>query len=56
MFDEEVFERKLRALATGFKKRFGSLLEYDVEEELGRFKKYREDLRVRPLKAEELDG
>ena len=32
MFHEETFERKLRVLATGFKKRFGDLLEYDVEE------------------------
>ncbi|KAI9891875.1 MAG: hypothetical protein M1814_002260 [Vezdaea aestivalis] len=41
MFDEIVFERKLRALADGYKKRFGELLKYDVEEELGRFKDYR---------------
>lgn len=32
MFHEETFERKLRVLAAGFKKRFGDLLEYDVEE------------------------
>ena len=32
MFNEETFERKLRVLAAGFKKRFGDLLEYDVEE------------------------
>ncbi|RYP74880.1 hypothetical protein DL771_002801 [Monosporascus sp. 5C6A] len=44
MFNEEVFERKLRNLAAGYKKRFGDLLEYDVEEELERFKKYRPDL------------
>lgn len=32
MFNEETFERKLRALAAGYKKRYGDLLEYDVEE------------------------
>ncbi|RYP47598.1 hypothetical protein DL768_006384 [Monosporascus sp. mg162] len=44
MFNEDVFERKLRNLAAGYKKRFGDLLEYDVDEELERFKKYRVDL------------
>ncbi|RYP72052.1 hypothetical protein DL769_004539 [Monosporascus sp. CRB-8-3] len=43
MFNEEVFGRKLRNLAAGYKKRFGDLLEYDVENELERFKKYRPD-------------
>ncbi len=47
MFDEVLFENKLRALAYGYKKRYGALLKYDVDEELERFKKYREDLRVR---------
>lgn len=46
MFDEAVFGRKLRALAAGFRKRFGDLLQYDVEEELARFEKYRQDMRV----------
>ncbi|GKT78385.1 adenylosuccinate synthetase [Colletotrichum tofieldiae] len=46
MFDEELFERKLRQLAHGFKKRFGDLLVYDVEDEIKRFKQYREDLRT----------
>lgn len=32
MFNEETFERKLRNLAAGHKKRFGDLLEYDVED------------------------
>ncbi|KAL6910975.1 Adenylosuccinate synthetase [Trichoderma evansii] len=41
MFDEELFERKLRQLASGFKKRYGDLLQYDVEEELALFKEYR---------------
>lgn len=41
MFDEELFDRKLRQLASGFKKRYGDLLQYDVEEELALFKEYR---------------
>ncbi|KAL5594733.1 hypothetical protein BROUX41_001647 [Berkeleyomyces rouxiae] len=44
MFEEDVFERKLRAMAAGFQKRFGVLLKYDVEDELKRFKNYRVDL------------
>lgn len=44
IFDEEVFERKLRQLASGYKKRFGDLLKYDVEEEIARFKEYRPKL------------
>jgi adenylosuccinate synthase len=44
MFDEELFERKLRQLAFGFKKRYGDLLKYDVEEEIARFKEYRVSL------------
>lgn len=38
LFDEEIFERKLRRLATGFQKRFGDLLKYDVEEEIAKYK------------------
>ena len=41
IFNEEIFERKLRQLAAGYKKRFGDLLKYDVEEEIARFKEYR---------------
>ncbi len=44
IFDQEHFEKKLRNLATGYKKRFGDLLEYDVEEEIARFREYREKL------------
>ena len=44
IFNEEVFERKLRQLAAGYKKRFGDLLKYDVEEEIARFKEYRPKL------------
>ncbi|KAF4977994.1 hypothetical protein FZEAL_5559 [Fusarium zealandicum] len=45
VFDKEVFEAKLRRLAYGFKARYGDLLQYDVEEELERFRGYREELR-----------
>ncbi|KAI0024580.1 Adenylosuccinate synthetase [Xylariomycetidae sp. FL0641] len=44
IFDEATFERKLRQMANGYKKRFGDLLKYDVEEELSRFRKYRQEL------------
>ncbi|KAI9836177.1 MAG: hypothetical protein M1838_005114, partial [Thelocarpon superellum] len=44
VFDEAVLERKLRTLADGYRKRFGDLLKYDVEEELARFKTYRTQL------------
>ncbi|OTA00028.1 adenylosuccinate synthase [Trichoderma parareesei] len=44
VFNEQVFEQKLRRLASGFKKRYGDLLKYDVEEELARFKEYRPKL------------
>jgi len=37
VLDEEVFERKLRSLEAGYRARFGEL-EYDVEEEINRFK------------------
>jgi adenylosuccinate synthase len=42
--DFEDFANKVRKLAAGFKKRFGDLLQYDVEEELLRLKDYREQL------------
>lgn len=44
IFDQENFERKLRQLAAGYKKRFGDLLNYDVEEEIARFREYRTEL------------
>ncbi|KAJ9142924.1 Adenylosuccinate synthetase [Pleurostoma richardsiae] len=44
IFNQEQFETKLRNLAAGYKKRFGDLLEYDVEEEIGRFREYRKTL------------
>ncbi|KAH8600748.1 Adenylosuccinate synthetase [Bisporella sp. PMI_857] len=44
VFNEELFEKKVRTLAAGFKQRFGDLLQYDPEEEIARFKTYREQL------------
>ncbi|MCJ1408060.1 hypothetical protein MMC19_002133 [Ptychographa xylographoides] len=38
-------ESKLRRLADGFKKRYGDLLQYDVEAELSKFQKHGEDLK-----------
>lgn len=38
LFDEVIFETKLRRLAGGFQKRFGDLLKYNVEEEIARYK------------------
>jgi adenylosuccinate synthase len=45
LFHWEEFEKKLRLLAAGYKRRFGDLLKYDVEEELSRYKIYYEILR-----------
>jgi adenylosuccinate synthase len=42
VFDHEILESKLRKLYDRYKKRFGDLLQYDVEEEISRFKKYTE--------------
>ncbi|KAI1003889.1 Adenylosuccinate synthetase [Podosphaera aphanis] len=44
IFQEQLFESKVRTLAAGFKKRFGDLLRYDPEEEITRFKEYRKIL------------
>lgn len=44
VFDHELLEFKLRRLYDGYKKRFGDLLQYNVEEEISRFKKYTEEL------------
>lgn len=38
IFREKFFEEKVRNMAAGAKKRFGDLLQYDVEEELASFK------------------
>jgi len=45
IFDHEYLATKLRRLYDGYKKRYGKLLEYDVEEEIARFKEYAEKLR-----------
>ncbi|KAI9822482.1 MAG: hypothetical protein M1827_000201 [Pycnora praestabilis] len=45
MFDKEDFDIRLRRLAQGHSKRFGDLLDYDVEKEIRDFDKYRESLR-----------
>ena len=44
VFDKARFDEKLRHLAHGFKKRYGDLLQYDADEEVGRFDTYRERL------------
>lgn len=44
LFDEAIFETKLRRLAGGFQKRFGDLLKYNVDEEIARYKGFRERL------------
>ena len=41
----ESFERKLRLLAEGYRKRYGSLLKYSVEDEIQRFKVHKDQLR-----------
>ncbi|GAP92531.2 putative adenylosuccinate synthetase [Rosellinia necatrix] len=44
IFDENSFERKLRKLAREYSKRFGDLLQYDVDDEIQRFREYRPKL------------
>jgi len=44
IFDAVTFERKVRSLAAGYKKRFGDLLQYNVEDEIARFREYRTKL------------
>jgi adenylosuccinate synthase len=38
LFDQALFETKLRTLATAFQKRYGDLLQYDVEKEIEAFR------------------
>ena len=38
LFDEQIFETKLRRLASGFQKRYGDLLKYDVDAEIAQYK------------------
>ena len=40
----ESFEQKLRLLAEGYRKRYGSLLNYSVENEIQRFEAYKDQL------------
>ncbi|KAM0561935.1 hypothetical protein ACHAPJ_003107 [Fusarium lateritium] len=42
--NKKLFEQKLRRLEAGYRKRYGDLFEYDIEEELARFKEYRQKL------------
>ncbi|KAF2091502.1 adenylosuccinate synthetase-like protein [Saccharata proteae CBS 121410] len=44
LFDHDQLAEKLRRLAGAYKKRYGDLLDYDVEEELSRYKAYAEKL------------
>ncbi|KAI0170120.1 Adenylosuccinate synthetase [Pestalotiopsis sp. NC0098] len=44
VFNAELFESKLRRLNDGYRKRFGDLFDYDIEEELARFNEYRPKL------------
>ncbi|KAF4972379.1 hypothetical protein FSARC_1038 [Fusarium sarcochroum] len=44
VFNENLFEQKLRRLEAGYRKRYGDLFEYDIEEELARFNEYRPKL------------
>jgi adenylosuccinate synthase len=44
VFDHEFISARLRRLYDGYKKRFGDLLKYDVEDEINRFKEYAEKL------------
>ncbi|TQV92516.1 hypothetical protein V2A60_007197 [Cordyceps javanica] len=44
VFNAELFESKLRRLASGYAKRYGDLLKYDVEDEIARFREYRPKL------------
>ena len=41
----ESFEQRLGLLAEGYRKRYGELLKYSVEDEIQRFKIYKEQLR-----------
>ncbi|KAF4951289.1 hypothetical protein FSARC_12956 [Fusarium sarcochroum] len=45
VFHPDGFEQKVRRLADGYQKRFGELLEYDIEAELARFGEYRTTLK-----------
>ena len=42
---QDFFEQKLRLLAEGYRKRYGPLLKYSVEDEIQKFKVYKDQLR-----------
>lgn len=44
IFSKEIFDRRLRALANSFQKRYGDLLQYDVATEIANFDVYRKQL------------
>lgn len=44
IFNKELFETKIRRLENGYRRRYGDLFVYDVEEEIARFADYRERL------------
>lgn len=46
IFDKETLDRKLTSLAHGFQKRYGDLLQYDVEQEIAHFDGYRTALQT----------
>ncbi|KAH6673796.1 Adenylosuccinate synthetase [Halenospora varia] len=46
IFNEELFNARLRELARGYKKRYGDLLQYDVEKEIQKFNEYRTTLEL----------
>ncbi|KAH8659176.1 Adenylosuccinate synthetase [Tricladium varicosporioides] len=46
IFNEELFNARLRELARGYKKRYGELLRYDVEDEIQKFNEYRTTLEL----------
>ena len=52
----DAFEQKLRLLAEGYRKRYGALLEYDVEKEIQDLKADRDRLRPYVVDAVEYMG
>ena len=45
IFDKEGMDKRLRQLANSYKKRYGDLLQYDVEAEIKRFDEWRPKMR-----------
>ena len=52
VFDKKRFDEKLLHLAEGYKKRYGDLLKYDVEDEIKRFDDYR--VRLQPYVVDQV--